>query len=538
MARDLYYGEAARRKLQMGVDQLADAVRVTLGPKGRNVLIESSGGRPLVTNDGVTIARAVEIKDIAENLGAQLVKAAAIKANDLVGDGTTTATLLAQVMIREGIRNTAAGANPVLLRKGMLGAADAVLNALSDMARPVGTHSAVARVAAIAGGDDTVGELIAAAFERVGRTGVISIEASRTMETVLDVTEGTQFDQGYLSGYMVTDPEQQTAVLERPYILFTDCKISNMHDLFPILEQVLKTKRPLLIVAEAVEGEALTALIVNKMKGILDAAAVRAPGFGDRKQALMDDFALLTGGAVIREAFGDDLRKAALSQLGRAERVTVTRDRTVILGGAGDPAAVRERIRQMTDRLQAARDEFEIDRAKERLAKLTGGAAVIRVGAPTEVEMNEKKLRFEDALHAARAAMEAGILPGGGTAFCDAVPAVEAYAQTVDGDVRAGAGIIRRALEAPLRQIAENAGFDAGAVAGRVRSEPAGVGFDAMTGAYVPMLEAGIADPLNVTRSALRAAVSVASVFLTTEADVVDPVDEDYLKARGRSLLS
>lgn len=538
MARDLYYGEEARQKLQAGVDKLADAVKITLGPKGRNVVLQRLGNKVLVTNDGVSIARDIELKDIAEDLGAKLIKEVAIKTNDMAGDGTTTATLLAQVIINEGIKNAAAGANPILLRKGIFGAVDTAVEKLRENAHAVETREAIAQVAAISGADEKTGEMIAEAVDRVGVDGVISIEESKTMETVLNITEGTQFDKGYLSDYMVTDQEKQEVVLDNPYILFTDKKISNMHDIFPILEKVLETGRKFLIVADDVEGDALTALIVNKLKGVIDVAAVKAPGFGDRKKAMMDDFALLTGGKYVQEELGDDIKEVTLDMLGQAEKVTIRKDRTLIVGGAGDNAAINERLDMLHTMLKNAKNEFDVDKARERLGKLGGGAAVIRVGAPTEIEMKENKLRIEDALNATRAAVEEGIVAGGGTALCDVIPAVKAYTQTLEGDQKTGAEIILRALEAPAFQIAENAGFDGDVVVGKIKEEPQGVGFNAATGEYMPMIENGIVDPLKVTRSALQSAASVAATFLTTEADVIDPVTEEYLAQKGQSLLS
>lgn len=538
MARDLYYGEEARQKLQAGVDKLADAVKITLGPKGRNVVLQRLGNKVLVTNDGVSIARDIELKDIAEDLGAKLIKEVAIKTNDMAGDGTTTATLLAQVIINEGIKNAAAGANPILLRKGIFGAVDTAVEKLRENAHAVETREAIAQVAAISGADEKTGEMIAEAVDRVGVDGVISIEESKTMETVLNITEGTQFDKGYLSDYMVTDQEKQEVVLDNPYILFTDKKISNMHDIFPILEKVLETGRKFLIVADDVEGDALTALIVNKLKGVIDVAAVKAPGFGDRKKAMMDDFALLTGGKYVQEELGDDIKEVTLDMLGQAEKVTIRKDRTLIVGGAGDKAAINERLDMLHTMLKNAKNEFDVDKARERLGKLGGGAAVIRVGAPTEIEMKENKLRIEDALNATRAAVEEGIVAGGGTALCDVIPAVKAYTQTLEGDQKTGAEIILRALEAPAFQIAENAGFDGDVVVGKIKEESQGVGFNAATGEYMPMIENGIVDPLKVTRSALQSAASVAATFLTTEADVIDPVTEEYLAQKGQSLLS
>ncbi len=534
MARDLYYGEDARRRLQAGVDKLADAVKITLGPKGRNVLLDSATGKPLITNDGVSVAREIKLKDITEDLGAQLMKEVATKTNDAVGDGTTTATLLAQAIINEGLKNTAAGANAIILRRGIQGAVDVTVESIRKSAVPVETKEAIAQVAAISGADEATGEMIADAMDVVGRDGIIALEESRTMDTTLNITKGTQFDKGYLSTHMVTDQDKMEAVLDNPYILFTDKKISNMQELFPLLEKVLAAGRKLVIVADDVEGDALTALVVNKLKGILDSVAVKAPGFGERKKALMDSFAVLTGGVVVREETGFDLKETTLDMLGQAERVTVAKDRTIILNGAGNKEEIAERIELFRKRLAAAKTEFEVDAARENLSKLAGGAAVIRVGAASEIELKEKKLRIEDALNATRAAMEEGIVAGGGVALCNAVPAVAEYAKGLEGDEKTGAMIILRALEAPLKQIAENAGFDGSVVAGEVKKREPGVGFDAAANEYVPMIEAGIVDPAKVTRSAIENAASVAATFLTTEADVIDPVDEAYAFKRAQ----
>ena len=531
MARDLYYGDEARRKLQAGVDKLADAVKITLGPKGRNAVIEKTAGVPYITNDGVSITRNIKLPDIAEDLGAQLIREVATKANDAAGDGTTTATLLAQVIIGEGMKNAAAGANAILLRKGIQGAVDVAVKYLQENARKVETKEAMAQVAAISGADEKTGEMIAEAMERTGN-GVITIEESKTMETVLDIVEGTQFDKGYLSEHMVTDQDKMEAVLDRPYILFTDKKFSNMQDLFPILEKVHGTGRALLIVAEDVEGDALKALVINKLKGVLNVVAVKAPGFGERKKALVDDLALLTGATVVREETGFDIREATLDMLGEAEKVTVKKDRTIIVNGAGDREAVKGRIEMLRRMLAKAENEFDVDKASERLGKLYGAVAVIRVGAVSELEMKENKLRIEDALNATRAAVEEGIVPGGGVALCNAVPSVAEYAKGLEGDVKTGARIILGALEAPLKQIAENAGCDGEVVVGEIRRREPGIGYNAASEEYVPMIEAGIIDPVKVTRSALQSAASVAATFLTTEADVIDPVDEAYSAAK------
>ena len=500
MAKDIFYGEEVRRKLQAGVDKLANTVKITLGPKGRNVLINKSFGSPLITNDGVTIARDIDLEDGTENMGAQLVKEVATKTNDIAGDGTTTATLLAQIIIREGFKNVAAGANPMVLRKGIEGA--------------------------VAKADEKIGDLIAEAMEKVGKDGVITVEESRSLGTSLDVVEGMQFDRGYLSAYMVTDSDKMEAVIENPYILLTDKKISNIQELLPLLEQVVKQGRKLMIIAEDVEGEALATLVINKLKGIIDVLAVKAPGFGDRRKAMMEDIAILTGGTVVSEEVGYDLKEATLDLLGTATTVKVDKDKTVIVGGNGDKEEIAARIASIKKLIEESDSEFDKEKLQERLAKLSGGVAVVKVGAATETELKERKLRIEDALNATKAAVEEGIVAGGGTALADTIPAVREYAETLEGDERTGARIIVRALEEPVRQIAENAGFEGSVVIAAVMAEKVGVGFNAATEKYVDMIADGIVDPAKVTRSALQNAASASAMLLTTEAGIVD-IKED-----------
>ncbi len=532
MARDLYYGADARQKLQAGINKLADAMKITLGPKGRNVLVDRSSGVPLITNDGATVTKGFTLKDIAEDLGAQLIKDLALKTKDAVGDGTTTAVLLTQCIIQEGMKNIAAGANPVILRKGILGAVDVVTKNISDHANKVENRQDIAHVAAISGTDDTVGEMIAEIMEQIGIDGVITVEESNTMDTTYEVVKGTQFDKGYLSAYMVSDQEKMESVLEHPYILFTDKKISSLSEVIPILDQVAQRKRALVIVAEDVEGEALKALIVNKMKGAIDVIAVRAPGFGERKKALVNDLALLTGATVIREETGYQLSETTLDMLGQAEKVTVSKDRTLIVNGAGNQAEITERIEMLRRMLADAKDEFAVDRARERLGKLACCVAKIKIGAISEIELKEKKLQVEDALNATRASLAEGIVAGGGVAFCSAIPAVEVYAEHLEGDEKIGAQIICKALEEPLKQIAENAGHNGKVVLDTVMKYDNGFGFDVCSGAYVPMLEAGIVDPAKITKLVIQSAASMAATFLTTEADVIDPKDEAWLQAQ------
>ncbi|MBR3785629.1 MAG: chaperonin GroEL [Firmicutes bacterium] len=526
MAKDLYYGEDARRKLQAGVDKLADTVKITLGPKGRNVLINKAFGSPLITNDGVTIAREIELEDAVENMGAQLVKEVATKTNDVAGDGTTTATLLAQSMIREGFKNVAAGANPMVLRRGIQGAAEVAVEKIATISKQVETKESIAQVAAVSAADEQIGQLIAEAMEKVGKDGVITVEEARSLGTTLDVVEGMQFERGYLSAYMVTDTDKMEAVLENPLILLTDKKISNIQDLLPLLEQVLKMGRKLLVVAEDVDGEALTTLVLNKLRGTLDCVAVKAPGFGDRRKAMMEDIAILTGGVVISEEVGYDLREATVDMLGQAGTVKVDKDNTVIVNGAGDKDEIAARANSIKGLIEETESEFDKEKLQERLAKLSGGVAVIKVGAATETELKERKLRIEDALNATKAAVEEGIVAGGGVALCNTIETVAAYVETLEGDAKTGAKIVLRALEEPVRQIAENAGFEGSVVVAEVKNSPEGVGFNAATEEYVNMIEAGIVDPAKVTRSALQNAASASAILLTTEVGIVD-IKED-----------
>lgn len=526
MAKDLYYGEDARRKLQAGVDKLADTVKITLGPKGRNVLINKSFGSPLITNDGVTIAREIELEDGVENMGAQLVKEVATKTNDVAGDGTTTATLLAQIIIKEGFKNVAAGANPMVLKRGIQGAVEAAVEKIATISKKVETKESIAQVASVSAADDTIGALIAEAMERVGNDGVITVEEAKSLGTTLDVVEGMQFDRGYLSAYMVSDTEKMEAVLENPLILLTDKKISNIQELLPLLEQVVKMGRKLLIVAEDVEGEALTTLVLNKLRGTIDCVAVKAPGFGDRRKAMMEDIAVLTGGVVISEEVGYDLKEATIDMLGQAATVKVDKDTTTIVNGAGEKADIDARIASIKAQIEETESEFDKEKLQERLAKLSGGVAVIKVGAATETELKERKLRIEDALNATKAAVEEGIVAGGGIALCSAIPAVSKYIEGLEGDERTGAKIIERALEEPVRQIAENAGFEGSVVVSEVKNQKVGYGFNAATEEYVDMIEAGIVDPVKVTRSALQNAASASAMLLTTEAGIVD-IKED-----------
>ena len=518
MAKDIVYGEDARRKLQAGVDKLADTVKITLGPKGRNVLINKSFGGPLITNDGVTIAREIELEDGVENMGAQLVVEVATKTNDVAGDGTTTATLLAQSIIREGFKNVAAGANPMVLKKGIQGAVEKAVEEIQKIAKPVETKESIAQVAAISATDEQIGQLIADAMEKVGNDGVITVEESKTLGTTLDVVEGMQFDRGYLSAYMVSDTEKMEAVLENPFILLTDKKIGNIQELLPILEQIAKMGGKRLIVAEDVDGEALATLVVNKLRGTLDVVAVKAPGYGDRRKAMMEDIAVLTGGQVISSELGYDLKEATLDMLGRAGTIKVTKDDTTIVSGAGNKALIDARIAAIKKQVETTDSEYDKEKLQERLAKLAGGVAVIKVGAATETELKERKLRIEDALNATKAAVEEGIVAGGGVALCSTIPEVKKFAETLEGDEKTGANIIVRALEEPVRQIAENAGFEGSVVVAEVKNQKPGYGFNAATDEYVDMIAAGIVDPAKVTRSALQNAASASALLLTTEA--------------------
>ena len=519
MAKEIKYGAEARKALESGVNQLADTVRVTLGPKGRNVVLDKSYGAPLITNDGVTIAKEIELEDPFENMGAQLVKEVATKTNDVAGDGTTTATVLAQAMI-EGMKNLAAGANPIVLRKGMKKATDAAVAAIAKMSQPVDGKKHIARVAAISAGDDEVGAMVADAMEKVSKDGVITIEESKTMKTELDLVEGMQFDRGYLSAYMCTDMEKMEATLEEPYILITDKKISNIQEILPLLEEIVKTGRKLLIIAEDIEGEALTTLIVNKLRGTFTVVGVKAPGYGDRRKAMLQDIAILTGGQVISDELGLDLKETTLDQLGRAKSVKVQKENTIIVDGEGSREAIDARIGQIRAQLEESTSEFDKEKLQERLAKLAGGVAVIRVGAATEPEMQEAKLRMEDALAATKAAGEDGIIAGGGSSYIHASKEVAKLVNDLEGDEKTGAKIILKALEAPLFHIAANAGLEGSVIVNKVRESEVGVGFDAYNEEYVKMVDAGILDPAKVSRSALQNATSVASTLLTTESVV------------------
>ncbi|MBQ1681114.1 MULTISPECIES: chaperonin GroEL [Agathobacter] len=520
MAKDIKYGSEARQALGAGVDKLANTVRVTLGPKGRNVVLEKSYGAPLITNDGVTIAKEVELEDAFENMGAQLVKEVATKTNDVAGDGTTTATVLTQAMVQEGMKNLEAGANPIVLRRGMKKATECAVAALAKMSRPVNGKDQIAKVAAISAGDEQTGNMVADAMEKVTNNGVITIEESKTMETELDLVEGMQFDRGYLSAYMCTDMDKMEAVLDDPYVLITDKKISNIQEILPLLEQVVQAGARLLIIAEDVEGEALTTLILNKLRGTFNVVAVKAPGYGDRRKAMLEDIAILTGGQVITSDLGLELKDATMDQLGRAKSVKVSKENTVIVDGAGDKAAIESRVNQIKGQIEETTSEFDKEKLQERLAKLSGGVAVIRVGAATETEMKEAKLRMEDALNATRAAVEEGIIAGGGSAYIHASKEVAKLAETLEGDEKTGAKVILKALEAPLFYISANAGLEGAVIINKVRESEEGVGFDAAKEEYGNMVEKGILDPVKVTRSALQNATSVASTLLTTESAV------------------
>ena len=526
MAKEIKYGAEARAALESGVNQLADTVRVTLGPKGRNVVLDKSYGAPLITNDGVTIAKEIELEDAFENMGAQLVKEVATKTNDVAGDGTTTATVLAQAMVNAGMKNLAAGANPIILRKGMKKATDKAVEAIADMSQKVDGKNHIARVAAISAGDDEVGQLVADAMEKVSGDGVITIEESKTMQTELDLVEGMQFDRGYISAYMATDMDKMEAILDNPYILITDKKISNIQEILPLLEQVVQSGAKLLIIAEDVEGEALTTLIVNKLRGTFKVVAVKAPGYGDRRKDMLEDIAILTGGTVISSELGYELKDVTLEQCGRAKSVKVQKENTIIVDGEGEKDAIDSRIALIKNQIEETTSDFDREKLQERLAKLAGGVAVIRVGAATETEMKEAKLRLEDALAATRAAVEEGIIAGGGSAYIHASKEVKKLAETLEGDEKTGAEIVLRALEAPLFHIAANAGLEGSVIINKVRESEVGVGFDALKEEYVDMVKAGILDPSKVTRSALQNATSVASTLLTTES-VVANIKED-----------
>ena len=520
MAKDIKYGVEAREALQAGVDKLADVVRVTLGPKGRNVVLEKSYGAPTITNDGVTIAKEIELEDGFENMGAQLIREVASKTNDVAGDGTTTATVLAQAMVKEGMKNLAAGANPIILRKGMKKAADAAVKSLVAMSKPVSGKKQIERVAAVSAGDDTIGAMIADAMEKVSKDGVITIEESKTMVDELDLVEGMQFDRGYISAYMCSDMEKMEANLEEPFILIVDKKISNIQDLLPVLEQIVKSGRQLLIIAEDIEGEALTTLIVNKLRGTFNVVAVKCPGYGDRRKEMLKDIAILTGGTVISDEIGLDLKDVTFEQLGRAKSVKVQKENTIIVDGEGNKDEIAARVAQIKAQIKETKSDFDREKLQERLAKLAGGVAVIRVGAPTETEMKDKKFRMEDALNATRAAVEEGIIAGGGTAYIHAADELTDLVNSLEGDEKTGAKIIQKALEAPLYRIAVNAGEEGAVIVNKVREAGNGIGYNALTGEYVDMVEHGILDPVKVTRSALENANSVAATLLTTESAV------------------
>ena len=522
MAKELHYGEEARRSLQAGVDKLADTVKITLGPKGRNVLIDKAYGAPLITNDGVTIAREIELEDKVENMGAQVVKEVASKTNDVAGDGTTTATLLAQCIIKEGFKNVAAGANPMIIKKGIQGAVEVAVEEIKSLSKEVESKEAIANVASVSAADEAIGDLIAEAMEKVGKDGVITVEESKTMGTTLDVVQGMQFDRGYFSPYMVTDTEKMEAVLDNPLILITDKKINNIQEILPILEQVVQNGRKLLIICNDLEGEALATIIVNKLKGTFEVAAVKAPGFGERRKAYLEDIAVQTGGTYISTDLGYELKETTIDMLGTAATVKVDKENTTIVDGAGSPEAIQDRINQIRNQIETTHSDFDREKTQERLAKLAGGVAVIKVGAATETELKEKKLRIEDALNATQAAVEEGIVAGGGTCLINAIPAVAAYVETLSGDVKTGAKIIERALEEPVRQIAENAGCEGSVIVAKVKDSAKGVGFNAATEEYVDMIEAGIVDPAKVTRSALQNAASASALLLTTEAGITD----------------
>ncbi|CVI72996.1 chaperonin GroEL [Eubacterium sp. An3] len=527
MAKEIKYGVDARKALEAGVNQLADTVRVTLGPKGRNVVLDKSFGAPLITNDGVTIAKDIELEDAFENMGAQIVKEVATKTNDVAGDGTTTATVLAQAMINAGMKNLAAGANPIILRKGMKKATDAAVEAISKMSQQVGGKEQIAKVAAISAGDEEVGQLVADAMDKVSKDGVITIEESKTMLTELDLVEGMQFDRGYISAYMATDMEKMVAELEDPYILITDKKISNIQEILPLLEQIVQSGAKLLIIAEDIEGEALTTLIVNKLRGTFSVVGVKAPGYGDRRKAMLEDIAILTGGTVISEEVGLELKDATMDMLGRAKSVKVEKENTVIVDGMGDKDAIQARIGQIKSQIETTTSDFDKEKLQERLAKLSGGVAVIRVGAATETEMKEAKLRLEDALAATKAAVEEGIIAGGGSAYIHAAKSVKEMTKDLSGDEKTGAEIVLKALEAPLYHIAANAGLEGSVIINKVYESEVGTGFDALTESYVDMIQSGIIDPAKVTRSALQNATSVASTLLTTESVVADIKEEN-----------
>ncbi|WP_415346226.1 chaperonin GroEL [Clostridium perfringens] len=535
MAKTLLFGEEARRSMQAGVDKLANTVKVTLGPKGRNVILDKKFGSPLITNDGVTIAREIELEDAYENMGAQLVKEVATKTNDVAGDGTTTATLLAQAIIREGLKNVTAGANPILIRNGIKIAVEKAVEEIQKISKPVNGKEDIARVAAISAADEKIGKLIADAMEKVGNEGVITVEESKSMGTELDVVEGMQFDRGYVSAYMVTDTEKMEAVLDNPLVLITDKKISNIQDLLPLLEQIVQAGKKLLIIADDIEGEAMTTLVVNKLRGTFTCVGVKAPGFGDRRKEMLQDIATLTGGVVISDEVGGDLKEATLDMLGEAESVKVTKESTTIVNGRGNSEEIKNRVNQIKLQLEATTSEFDKEKLQERLAKLAGGVAVVKVGAATETELKESKLRIEDALAATKAAVEEGIVPGGGTAYVNVINEVAKLTSDIQ-DEQVGINIIVRSLEEPMRQIAHNAGLEGSVIIEKVKNSDAGVGFDALRGEYKDMIKAGIVDPTKVTRSALQNAASVASTFLTTEAAVADIPEKEMPQGAGMGM--
>ncbi|MDM0925278.1 chaperonin GroEL [Clostridium perfringens] len=535
MAKTLLFGEEARRSMQAGVDKLANTVKVTLGPKGRNVILDKKFGSPLITNDGVTIAREIELEDAYENMGAQLVKEVATKTNDVAGDGTTTATLLAQAIIREGLKNVTAGANPILIRNGIKTAVEKAVEEIQKISKPVNGKEDIARVAAISAADEKIGKLIADAMEKVGNEGVITVEESKSMGTELDVVEGMQFDRGYVSAYMVTDTEKMEAVLDNPLVLITDKKISNIQDLLPLLEQIVQAGKKLLIIADDIEGEAMTTVVVNKLRGTFTCVGVKAPGFGDRRKEMLQDIATLTGGVVISDEVGGDLKEATLDMLGEAESVKVTKESTTIVNGRGNSEEIKNRINQIKLQLEATTSEFDKEKLQERLAKLAGGVAVVKVGAATETELKESKLRIEDALAATKAAVEEGIVPGGGTAYVNVINEVAKLTSDIQ-DEQVGINIIVRSLEEPMRQIAHNAGLEGSVIIEKVKNSDAGVGFDALRGEYKDMIKAGIVDPTKVTRSALQNAASVASTFLTTEAAVADIPEKEMPQGAGMGM--
>ena len=527
MAKEIKFYEDARKGMEAGINKLSNTVKVTLGPKGRNVVLDKKFGAPLITNDGVTIAREIELEDPYENMGAQLVKEVATKTNDVAGDGTTTATLLAQAIIREGLKNVAAGANPMIIQKGIKKAVEKAVDGIKEFSKPVETKESIAQVASISAADEEVGKLISDAMEKVGKDGVITVEESRSMGTTLEVVEGMQFDRGYVSPYMVTNTEKMEAELEDPYILITDKKITNIQEVLPVLEQIVQQGKPLLIIADDVEGEAMATLVVNKLRGTFNCVAVKAPAFGDRRKDLLQDIAILTGGTVISEDLGYELKETSIEMLGRARRVTVGKELTVIVNGAGEQSAIEERVALIRSQIEISDSEYDRDKLQERLAKLAGGVAVIQVGAATETELKERKLRIEDALAATRAAVEEGIVPGGGTVLLNVIPKVKALLEETNGDEKTGVNIIVKALEEPVRQIAINAGLEGSVIVENVKNAEVGVGFDALNEKYVNMLESGIVDPTKVTRSALQNASSVASMVLTTEAAVADVTKDE-----------